>query len=127
MPVTNPTQMNETFASAFNSRKIDNLTELYELSAILCADDSSKPRTGMDAIRDELKGFLMVPGTMRSTNNFCIEHGDIALLRADWQIIAEDETIIASGSSAEIIRKQPDGRWLYMIDHAIGASLPRSV
>ncbi|MCV9910401.1 hypothetical protein OIV19_22725 [Brucella sp. HL-2] len=62
---------------------------------------------------------------MTSRNNFCVIHGDLALLRADWELRAADGIIVASGSAAEVIRKQADGRWLYIIDHAAGAGLPR--
>ncbi len=62
---------------------------------------------------------------MTSLNNFCVIHGDVALLRADWKLVASDGNVIVSGSSAEVVRKQPDGRWLYVIDHAAGAGLPR--
>jgi ketosteroid isomerase-like protein len=61
---------------------------------------------------------------MKSTNNFCVVHGDLALLRADWELVGDDGRIVAAGSSAEVVRKQSDGRWLYVIDHA--AALPRT-
>ncbi len=38
--VTNPKHMNEIFARAFNTRKIDNLLSLYEPEAVLLTDGS---------------------------------------------------------------------------------------
>ncbi len=29
-----------------------------------------------------------------------------------------------TGSAIEVARRQPDGRWLFIIDHAAGASVP---
>ena len=78
---------------------------------------------GRDAVRHGLEKLLRAPGAMASLNNFCVTRGDIALLRADW-FIRNGEELIASGSAAEIIRRQIDGRWLYVIDHAFGASRP---
>jgi ketosteroid isomerase-like protein len=117
--------MNETFARAFNSRNLDNLSALYEPGAALRTDGTERTPTGTAEIGAELRLLLLAPGTMVSRNNFCFEHGDLALLRADWALVGEDGTAVASGSSAEVVRRQADGSWLYVIDHATGASLPR--
>ena len=122
--VNMPHEMNQTFARAFNSRDIDNLMALYEEKAVLRID-AKKTFTGKAAIAVELQKLLTMPGKMLSHNNFCIEYGDIALLRADHAIVDTDGATIFSGSSAEVVRRQSDGTWLYIIDHAMGATLPR--
>ena len=119
-----PYEMNQTFARAFNSRDIDNLMALYEERAVLRID-AEKTFTGKAAIAVELQKLLTMPGKMLSHNNFCIEYGDVALLRADHSIVDTDGATIFSGSSAEVVRRQSDGTWLYIIDHAMGATLPR--
>ncbi len=123
--VTSAQQMNATFAAAFNSRRVVNLLSLYEPAAILRTVGTTTDLTGLDAIEQALTRLLQMPGRMSSHNHFCIVNGDLALLRADWQLSADDGTTIASGSSVELLRKQADGRWLYVIDHATGAGLPR--
>ena len=126
MNVVDPSKMNEAFAAAFNSRNLENLLSLYEPSGILVPDDRGECYGGIDEIAGPLRGLLLVPGTMISRNNFCIVHGELALLRADWTLVGDDGATVAEGSSAEIIRRQGDGRWLYVIDHAVGASILRS-
>lgn len=121
--VTTPREMNEIFARTFNSRNLEDLLSLYEPDATH-TDPSGRTTVGA-AIRAELELLLRLPGTMVSHNNFCIENGNLALLRADWSVIDEHGGVVASGSSAEVVRRQADGRWLYVIDHAGGASLPR--
>ena len=127
MTVTEPAQMNEAFARAFNTRNIENLLALYEPDAVLRVGDSERSITGLTAIAGELQHLFQAPGVMTSHNNFCIIHGDLALLRADWDLVADDGSVVASGSSAEIVRRQTDGTWRYVIDHAAGAGLPRVV
>lgn len=122
--VNTPREMNQTFARAFNSRDIDRLMGLYEENAVLRID-TEKTFTGKAVIAMELRKLLLLPGEMLSHNNFCIEHGDIALLRADHAIVNSAGATIFSGSSAEVVRRQADGSWLYIIDHAMGATLPR--
>lgn len=126
MAVTDPRRMNEAFAGAFNARSLDGLLALYEPGAVLRVDGSDRDLTGPGQIADALRGLLRAPGRMRATNRFCIAQGDLALLRADWEIVDDGGTVIASGSSAELVRRQPGGAWRYVIDHAMGASLPRA-
>jgi len=122
-----PAQMNEMFARAFNRRSIDALLALYEPHAILRVDGSERSHTGLDAIREELEKLLQLPGTMTSVNNFCVVQDELALLRADWVLTGEDSSTVTSGSSAEVVRRQPDGTWRYIIDHAVGGGLPRVI
>ena len=120
--VREPQVFNAVWADAFNSREVANLIGLYEDDAIL-ADGRGVAR-GKSGIEAGLNTLLAVPGTITGRNNYCLQVGDLALLRADWRLTAPDGTKVVSGSTAEIIRRQPDGRWLYVIDHAAGASLP---
>ncbi len=124
MKVTDPRAMNETFARAFNSRSIENLLALYEPDAVH-VDPTGHGTSGTAAISEALRRLLQVSGTMTSRNNFCIVRDDIALLRADWRIAGDDGMPMAAGSTAEIVRRQPDGCWLYVIDHAGAVDLPR--
>lgn len=124
--VIRPSDMNETFARAFNSRRLENLLGLYEDNAIHKVDGSETVFRGKREISVELERLLQSPGSMVSVNNFCIQHEDIALLRADW-VLRDADKIIASGSTAEIVRRQADGSWLYIVDHAAGATLPPAI
>ncbi|WP_220185196.1 hypothetical protein [Paracoccus sp. S1E-3] len=99
---------------------------LYKPAGILVPDEREECYERTDEIAGLMRRLLAVPGTMISRNNFCILHGDLALLRADWTLVGDDGATVAEGSSTVVIRKQNDGRWLYVIDHASGARLPRS-
>lgn len=120
--VQRPETFNEIWASAFNTRDIENVLALYEDDAMLA--DAMGCVRGKAEIATVVGGLMTIPGTLSGKNSFCLQHGDLALLRADWRLIAPDGNVVASGSTAEIIRRQPDGNWLYVIDHAAGASLP---
>lgn len=123
--VTSPDRMNAAFAAAFNSRSLENLLQLYEPDAVLCTAGDGTELAGHGAIGQTLAQLIQTPGQMTARNHFCVVHGKLALLRADWELIADTGAVIASGSSAELVRQQADGRWLYVIDHSVGASLPR--
>ncbi|PWK76190.1 nuclear transport factor 2 family protein [Aminobacter sp. AP02] len=120
--VYRPTEMNETFAAIRNSGDVGGLLALYEEDSQLLVDASGSGFTGKAAIAEEFERLVRIPGTMTSRNTFCVEHGDLALLRADFAIVNEEGTTLYSGFTAEIVRRQADGTWLYVVDH-VGASL----
>ena len=51
--------------------------------------------------------------------------GDLALLRSAWTITGTDSSgrpfEPTEHSSVEIVRREPDGAWPYVIDHPFGA------
>ena len=122
--VHSPEQMNTAFAEAFNHRDSERLLRLYEPGARLRATTDGPDQVGLAAVEETLAGLLALPGRMTSRNRFCLVHDDLALLRADWILVSDDGETLASGSSVELVRRQADGFWRYVIDHAVGASLP---
>ncbi|WP_244487818.1 hypothetical protein [Aminobacter sp. DSM 101952] len=119
--VYRPADMNKTFAAMRNSGDVGAMLELYEEGSQLLVDASGSGFTGKAAIAEELERLVRMPGKMTSKNTFCVEHGNLALLRADFAIVNEEGVTLYSGFTAEILRKQADGAWLYVVDHA-GAS-----
>lgn len=123
MKVYNPQDMNSAFAEAFNSGNIENLLALYEPGAVLV------PRPGLvaegtEAIRTELEELLALKGHMRSENQYALVHDGIALLRAKVHLIGtgpDGNRVEINNQTAEVVRRQPDGSWLYILDHPYGA------
>ncbi len=123
MKVYNPEDMNSAFAEAFNSGNIESLMSLYEPSAVLVPAPGRIAR-GAEAIRAALQELLALKGFMRSENQYALVHGDIALLRAKVHLVATGpggERVEINNHTAEVIRRQSDGNWLYILDHPYGA------
>jgi ketosteroid isomerase-like protein len=79
---------------------------------------------GTQAIRSALEGLLAMKGRMTSDNQYALVHGDIALLRAKVHLIgtAPDGTQLEiNNHTTEVVRRQADGSWLYILDHPYGA------
>jgi ketosteroid isomerase-like protein len=114
----------EAFAKCYNARDLDGLLALYEEGAVLRPGSGEQTIAGKDAIRAYFTRGMERPLRLVQANNFCFEQDGIALARADYRV-EEDGKVVRSGSSCEVLRRQPDGSWLYFIDHATGASLPR--
>jgi ketosteroid isomerase-like protein len=118
-----PQDMNRTFAQARNAGDVDGLLSLFEPKAVI--QEVERRCASTEELRAHLKWLVALGGEMVSENNFAVEAGDLALLRADYAIY-QDGKITITGSSAEVVRRQSDGRWLYVIDYPV-ASLRRNI
>jgi uncharacterized protein (TIGR02246 family) len=117
--VAKPEEMNAAFAEAYNSGDIEQLLALYEPGALLAPLPGRRAR-GEAAIREALLGLLALKGQMSSVNNYCMQVGDLALLQGEWQLSGTGPTgepIEQRSRTAEVVRRQADGLWLYVIDH----------
>jgi ketosteroid isomerase-like protein len=120
MAVLSPADMNAAFGAAVNSGDVENLVALYEPDALLAPEPGKRAR-GHAEIRAALTHLLALGGTMESRNNYCMEVGDLALLQGEWTLTGEapdGAPFEVTSRTAEIVRRQPDGSWLYVVDHA---------
>ena len=118
-----PQDMNRTFAQARNAGDVEGLLSLFEPEAVI--QEVERRCACTDELRTHLEWLITLGGEMVSENNFAIHAGELALLRADYAIY-QDGRIAVAGSSAEVVRRQLDGRWLYVIDYPV-ASLRTNV
>ena len=116
-----PEQVIETFIAAVNAGDIERLLAVYEPNARLAFP--GQPSVGHDAIRGGLQSLLAQKPTMTGRTVSVSQVGDVALLRSEWSFTGIDQTgarVEMSGESAEVVRLQPDGTWLYIIDLPMG-------
>jgi len=115
--------MNAAFAEAYNSGEIEQLLALYEPGAVLAPLPGRRAR-GEAEIREALVGLLALKGWMTSVNNYYMHVGDTALLQGEWHLSGtgpDGEPIEQRSRTAEVVRQQADGSWLYVIDHPYAA------
>lgn len=123
MKVYRPEDMNAAFAEAFNSGDVERLVALYEPTAVL-VPVPGRVVEGAPAIRAALEELLALKGRMTSENQYALVHGDVALLRARVRLVGTGpggEPLEINNHTAEVVRRQPDGSWLYILDHPYGA------
>ena len=120
MTVWHPEEMNSAFAAAVNSGDVENLLALYESDALLAARPGERAR-GAEEIRVALEGLLALGGTMESRNLYCMQVDGLALLQAEWRLATttpDGSPLELTSRTAEVVRRQADGSWLYVVDHA---------
>jgi ketosteroid isomerase-like protein len=53
-----------------------------------------------------------------------VHSGDVALLRSKWSLAGtgpDGKPVAMSGNGTEVVRRQADGTWLFVIDNPAGA------
>jgi uncharacterized protein (TIGR02246 family) len=107
-----------------NNQDLDGLMALYAPDASMVLPDGSTV-TGTEAIREQWGGFLEMKGRMSLRSRYAIEAGDLAILSNEWTYTAGDQTM--SAVTAEVARRQPEGGWLYVIDHPFAGLEPEEM
>ena len=111
------------FAKCFNSGDLEGLLNLYEEDAVFVRGPGDHV-SGRASIREALQGFLDTGGQISFRTRHAVQHGDIALLSNEYTlqgVDADGKSFTISGKTSEVLRRQADGRWLYIIDHPAGA------
>jgi uncharacterized protein (TIGR02246 family) len=113
-----PEAIHQRVMDGFNAADVEALVALYEPDATMVVPDGVA--VGHDQIRENWAGLCSFGATMQLTTRYCLVNGDLALLRNDYVVAAPDLEL--AGSTSEVVRRQPDGTWLYVIDHPFGAN-----
>ena len=122
MPARSPHEMHDLFSKHFIAKDADAILALYE------PDAAFMPQPGMivnghAAIREALGGFLALNAEFSMQPANIIEAGDLALIVSKWTLKGTDPTGAAvdlAGQTADVVRRQADGSWLFVIDNPYG-------
>lgn len=110
---------------AMNAGDLESALTLFESGASFVM----KPGVvvnGTAGIREALKGFMALKPTLTIKAQQILLAGDIAQYCARWSINGVDLTGAAvqlGGRSSSILRRQPDGRWLFLVDNPWGTDI----
>ena len=115
------TAIHPAVEAGINKQDIDGLMALYAEDASMVRVDGSIA-TGLSAIREEWSGLLAMNGQITLRSRYAIAAGELAVLSNQWTFEVGGEQI--SSVTAEVARRQPDGGWLYVVDHPYGGSEP---
>ena len=107
--------------AGINHQDLEGLVALYAPDATLVLPDGSTV-TGTAAIREQYAGLLEMKAHITVRSRFATEAGDLALLSNEWTLSVGDESM--SAVSAEVARREPDGSWLYVVDHPYASLEP---
>ena len=123
MPANTPADVDHQLIAAVNAGDVDSAVRCYESGAALVSERGTTA-IGTEAIREVLLGFMAIKPKMTIEVPLVIESGDTALLHAKWTTVGTDadgNRVDFAGQSTEVVRRQADGTWLFVIDNPFGA------
>ncbi len=115
----------ETNNAAVAAGDIAGILATYEPNAVLLAQPGM-PVTGSEALREAFKQFTAISPKITIMSQDLIQTGDIALHSYTWKMSGktpDGHPVEQRGFSLIVLRKQPDGRWLMVIDNPFGDQL----
>ncbi len=105
MPACRPEDVHRLFAEAMNAGDLKALAELYP---------APSPE-GTDALQDLLALKPRISVETRSV----VRAGQVALLGSRWRLAGttpEGRTVTLAGTGTEMVRRQADGSWRYVVE-----------
>ena len=108
-----------TLAAAFNTGDVATVMNMYDATGII-VPEPGKPVSGKEMFEEAIKAILSIKGKMEIKTVYCLQTGNIAIGRSEWNITDGNE-IKVSAKGIEVMKQQADGTWKILIDHAFGA------
>jgi uncharacterized protein (TIGR02246 family) len=106
-------------ADAFNTGNVATVMNMYDVSGII-VPEPGKPVAGKEKFEEAIKAILSIKGKMEIKTVYCLQTGNIAVGRSEWNITDGNEVKV-SAKGIEVMKQQADGTWKIIIDHAFGA------
>ena len=120
MDANRPDEASRLFEERFGRSDLDGLMELYEEGAVFT--NAQGVHTGSDAIREVLGGYLSTGASITMNESVSFVASELALVHWAWTMTFPDGRV-AEGATAEVLRRQSDGSWKFIIDNPDGPAL----
>ena len=113
---TSPEGLARLFVDFLETGNLDGLVSLYEPDATL-QPEPGRLVSGTAAIRESLRKYVEAGARISLDTRKVHLVGDLALMscRAKVDGLLPDGELLAT-TTTEVARRQPDGRWLYVVD-----------
>jgi uncharacterized protein (TIGR02246 family) len=117
-----PEQVLEAVVEGINTGNYELLLSLYEPNAAFASRPGNLAH-GLGDICQALDGFIALNGKLDLEVNRVLEVGDLALVVGNWSFTGtapDGEPVTLAAQNADVLRKQSDGSWRFVIDNPWG-------
>ena len=121
-----PEDTGRLIGQAITSGDVDAALSLYEPDAtfVMPRGFGEGSVTGLDGLREAFGAFLAMGPELTVNAERTLHSGDTALVIGNWTLKGRDadgKDVDASGRYADVVRRQPDGSWRFVIDNPNGS------
>jgi ketosteroid isomerase-like protein len=122
LKATTPQEVSQLIGDAITGGDLEGALSLYEPGATFVMPSAlgEGSVTGLAGLREAISGFLAINPKLTVNAERTVLAGDTALVIGNWTLMGRDENghdIDIAGRYADVVRRQSDGRWLYVIDN----------
>jgi ketosteroid isomerase-like protein len=128
MGAPSPDLVDLYLARAFNAQDVDAAAALYHPDASVVrvgqVHGSENVARGSKGIRETMAGYIGLKPHMDVVVHHTTVSGDFALCRSQWLITGKDDdgkNVEVHHHGMEVMRRLPNGEWVFFIDHPSGA------
>ncbi len=111
-----PREIADCVSAYLQEGNLDGIVSMFHPDCLVFFPPNAPPSEGLEGARKAFEGFLDVRPKIESSVFSEIITGDIAMLRANWRVIAPNGSVMAEGQSTEVAKKLDNGGWGYLID-----------
>ena len=122
MPRGTPDAVLQSIVDGINAGDLDSLMTLYEPGAVF-ATQPGKLTDGVPGIGEALSNFVAAKGRLDLKVTRVLEADDVALVIGVWSFVGTGpggQPLRLSARSADVLRRQEDGTWRFVIDNPWG-------
>jgi ketosteroid isomerase-like protein len=122
MSTATPEQVLASIVTGINSGDLDSLLPLYESEAAFATEPGSLAHDPA-GVREALTGFISMNGKLDIEVTRVLEVDDLALVIGVWSFDGtgpDGEPVHLAASNADVLRRQTDGSWRFVIDNPWG-------
>jgi uncharacterized protein (TIGR02246 family) len=126
MAGASPQATDALMGQAISERDVDAVLELFEADGVFIDADSGVAVRGHEQIRAALVTLFESQPRLEGLPPTVFVAGDIALVISRWTLElsgVDGEVSRQSGTATDVMRRQPDGTWRYVIDNPQGVAL----